>query len=454
MTGEFVPECIIAEGVTAGAMSVFRLGGRVMLISRDYGTTIMMDDNLYSLIRNRSCPDYLAFKLIQRGLAKVVSSPKPVICRKIIEPCFFLLDLTNSCNFSCSYCFRGDVIDGSKLISGEMLKLILSYIVNFCRTHKMRSISIQPWGGEPLLAFSRVVDIFKTFDGEDIECRVTMMTNGAMITSKIAEYLYANHADIGVSLDGPPDIQNSQRPSRDGSDSYALTLRGIRFLEDAGYRNKLGTISVITRQSIGKIHRIVDHIVRDVNISCLKLNLIKSSDGQCLAEKEIASYCADLLDAIIMINRECYHVTEGTIRERLLNLIDRSSRNICISQGCCGGYRMVSIDASGNIYPCEMTDFSELCMGNILEGRDLTEVVSSSLEKSSYFVPKSKPECDTCAWFPYCKGGCTAAAKYRGCALGVPDESECALNRNIYPKLVRLILEQPEVAKRLAGIHE
>ena len=454
MTGEFVPECIIAEGVTAGAMSVFRLGGRVMLISRDYGTTIMVDDSLYSLIRNRSCPDYLAFKLIQRGLAKTASSPKPVICRKIIEPCFFLLDLTNSCNFSCSYCFRGDVIDGSKAISGEMLRLILSYIVNFCRTHKMRSISIQPWGGEPLLAFPRVVEIFRFFDGEDISCRVTMMTNGAMITRKIAEYLYANHADIGVSLDGPPDIQNSQRPSRDGSDSYALALRGIRLLEDAGYRNKLGTISVITRQSLGEIHRIVNHIVRDVNISCLKLNLIKSSEEQCLSEKDIASYCVDLLDSIIMINRDGYHVTEGTIRERLLNLIDRSSRNICISCGCCGGYRMVSIDSFGNIYPCEMTDFPELCMGNVMDGIDLVKVISYSVEKSSYFVPKSKLECETCAWFPYCRGGCTAAAKYRGCVLGVPDESECVLNRNIYPKLVQLILEQPKMAKRLAGIHE
>ena len=240
MTGEFIPECIIAEGVTAGAMFAFRLGGRVMLIGRDYGTTIIVNDSLYSLIRNRSCPDYLAFKLIQRGLAKTDSSPKPVICRKTIEPRFFLLDLTNSCNFSCSYCFRGKAIDGSKAISGEMLKLILSYIVKFCRSNKIRSISIQPWGGEPLLAFPQVKEIVSFFDGEDISCRVTMMTNGAMITRKIAEYLYANHVDIGVSLDGPPDIQNSQRPSKDGRDSYSLVLRGIRLLEEAGYRNRLG----------------------------------------------------------------------------------------------------------------------------------------------------------------------------------------------------------------------
>lgn len=454
MTGEFIPECMITEGVTAGAMFAFRHDGRVMLIGREYGTTIIVDDSLYSLIRNRICPDYLAFKLIQRGLAKTAYSPKPVICRKTVDPCFFLLDLTNSCNFLCSYCFRGESVNGSKVMSGEMLKLILSYIANFCRSHKIRSIFIQPWGGEPLIAFPLIREIFSFFEGKDISCHVTMMTNGAMITYEIAEYLYANHVDIGVSLDGPPDIQNSQRPSKDGVDSYSLAVRGIRFLEKAGYRNKLGTISVITRQSVGDIHRIVNHIVRDVNISCLKLNLIKASEEQCISEKDIALYCADLLDAIIMINRDGYYVTEGTIRERLLNLTDKRSRNICTSQGCCGGYRMVSIDASGNIYPCEMTDFPELCMGNVLNEKDLIEVVSSSVEELSYFLPKSKPECGTCAWFPYCKGGCTAAAKYRGCALGVPDESECALNRNIYPKLVRLILEQPELAERLAGIHE
>jgi sulfatase maturation enzyme AslB (radical SAM superfamily) len=72
--------------------------------------------------------------------------------------------------------------------------------------------------GEPLLAFPQVKEIVSFFDGEDISCRVTMMTNGAMITREIAGYLYANHVDIGVSLDGPPDIQNSQRPSKDGRD--------------------------------------------------------------------------------------------------------------------------------------------------------------------------------------------------------------------------------------------
>lgn len=451
MIFEVIPEHEIKEGVVARTMCALRYNDNVFLIGRDFGTTILIDDSLYKELKSSLCSDELAFKLVQRGLAYTKDSPHFETFNKVIAPHFFILDLANKCNFECLYCFRGDALDGSKIISNEMLSNVLLYIINFCHSKEIKNISIQAWGGEPIIAFSQIIKICKIMAQEKIDCRVTIMTNASLITEDIARTLHDNHVDVGISLDGPADIQNLQRPLRGGKNSYEKTVNGIQLLNRAGYKGKLGTISVITKNSVNRIHDIIRHIVCDLDIFCLKLNLIKSTDAQCLTKEEIIIYCSSLLEELIAINEEGYFVTEGTVRDRLKNLIDRSNGNICNSNGCCGGYRMISFDPNGNIYPCEMTDFPEEKFGNINNCTDLTTVIKEATKSSDYFKEKFISKCKNCAWWPYCRGGCTTAVKYRGLPVGMIDENECILNRYLYPKLVKLIMEQPDMAQRLSG---
>lgn len=108
---------------------------------------------------------------------------------------------------------------------------------------------------------------------------------------------------------------------------------------------------------------------------------------------------------------------------------------------------MVSFDMDGNIYPCELTDWPDECLGNVDDGRDLIDMVLESSEHP-YFNTKHKEECDQCPWWYYCRGGCTSAVKYIQPRIEGVDETECAMNLTLYPLLTKLLLQNQEEMKK------
>lgn len=108
---------------------------------------------------------------------------------------------------------------------------------------------------------------------------------------------------------------------------------------------------------------------------------------------------------------------------------------------------MITFDYDGNIYPCDVTDFPEVCLDNIQDG-DMVDIIRNSLD-NPYFKEKRSPDCMTCPWFFYCRGGCTVHTMCNGKQLGEIDDIECNINKELYPRLVELILTQPKLVNQL-----
>ena len=87
-----------------------------------------------------------------------------------------------------------------------------------------------------------------------------------------------------------------------------------------------------------------------------------------------------------------------------------------------------------------MTDFEEEKIGSIDSGMHLDEMIENAVIKNKFFEQKKDSKCKSCPWWCYCKGGCTSRNRYNGIS-GKPDESECAFNRTIYPRIVEGILD-------------
>ena len=140
---------------------------------------------------------------------------------------------------------------------------------------------------------------------------------------------------------------------------------------------------------------------------------------------------------------------EQNIAQRLLNLVHRPDNNICNAHGCHGGYRMLSFDSLGKIFPCELSDFPDYCIGSVKD-HDLRGMVEKAIESGhEYFRPKDQSECKDCPWRYFCRGGCRSAAKF---ACGDPsrlDTTECAFNKALYPRLVAILLQDRGFAEYL-----
>ena len=423
---------------------------KALLIDGKNGGTIVVDKTLLEEIESGEISDDLRYKLISRGFAKEQNSPS-VVCIENCppRPTFFLLDLTSKCNFCCEYCLRY-ITGNEESITDLELENNLDKLVDYCRKYHIRGLDIQPWGGEPMLELEKIVRIRERFEQEGIPLNLTMETNGSLITPKAARILKENKVRVGISVDGHAALHNKYRHFMNGKDTFDSVKKGVENLRKAGFES-IGGIGVVTRSTLENLDEVLDCLVYDLKFTGFKLTIMHSpSDEQAcdymLNENEIEEFADRLFEKLCDYYRKGIRTAEASVSNRMANLIYRNDRNICVSNGCRGGRRMLSIDKHGTIFLCELMDFPEQAIGTVHEEKSIPEMVEEALKTKDYFTEKRIEKCDECPWRYYCRGGCTAIVQYEKNHVEGVDPISCAFNRAIYPRLANLILTDPKLA--------
>lgn len=444
-----IPGYVLNE-LTVKHSFVIRCDDSCMLICPETRTTLCVDTEYFEMLIRRELSDDFTLLLIQRGFADYLNSRK-ISCRsESIKPEFFLIDMTKHCNLKCRYCFREDVGDNYR-ISESMIDKICQELINYWKNNPSFHLSIQPWGGEPLLEYPLILKIRENFKAAGLDPEIVIETNATLITSDIAKGLYKNNIKIGISIDGCDSVQNDQRPYTNGKASFDDVKNGICHLRKAGY-NDFGTITVVTRNTINNLKNILQCFTDELGLTSIKFNLMRKNSRNAdlsIAIEEIVDYVVLLLSEMKKLYTKGVRLVEQNISQRMANLLYRPNNNICNSCGCHGGLRMLSISMEGKIYPCELTDYDEFCMG-VIGDSDILEMVKNSITLNNpYFIKRNLEICMHCPWMYYCRGGCRSAVKYAKGTTALIDQTECAYNQAIYPRLVEIILNDSKFADYL-----
>ncbi len=438
------------DKLTVHDMVAFVAADRAFLISPRHGTTLCitrpcLDDLLHHRVHNET-----AFVLVQRGLASREGSRTPAPQCGRINPTFFLIDLTRGCNLQCRYCFR-ELEAAAPHMTVDQINLICGELIAYCRRHGMSRLSIQAWGGEPLIELPLIEQIRRRFDETGIALQLTIETNATLITLSAARRLKNSRVEIGVSIDGCKAVHDAQRPFVGGSSSFARVREGIENLRQAGYTD-FGAITVVTRSTLAHLPEVIRCFTRELGLPSIKLNLMRKTDRNrqlALELQEIPGYVDSLLGELRVCYEQGILIVEQNIAQRLANLLFRPCSNICNAHGCHGGYRMLSIGVDNGVYPCELSDIPAYRLGEIGQG-DFVEMVRKAIDaRMEYFQPRRLKSCEGCPWLFYCQGGCRSAMQYD---CGDPckiDAAECAFNRALYPRLVELLMLDPAFARYL-----
>lgn len=442
------------EGYQKGKLKVFNLAAfterdRCMLLRPETGTVLGIESKLLESLKDRNISEELAFVMVQRGLASFDKSREISDFCEGIKPEFFLIDLTKKCNLECRYCFR-EFEDDYPEMTMEMTDKICDSLLAYWEKNSGLRLCIQAWGGEPLLGLPLILHIRERFDEAGRNPEIVMETNATLITEETAKELFRHRIDLGISIDGMETVHDLQRPFCGGQGSFKKVVQGIQNLRRAGYEG-FGTITVVTKNTIKHLPEIIDCFA-DMSLRSVKFNMMrKNSRNMGLAPEpdEFEAYVEKLISCLHGLYKKQIPFMEQNVAQRMQNLMYRPNNNICNAYGCHGGYRMLSIDSQGKVFPCELTDYQDYCIGNI-EETDYKEMVSRAIsEKREYFTVREFGECRACPWQYYCRGGCRAAVKYStGNPAGI-DETECAFNKALYPKLIAILLRSPEFAEYL-----
>lgn len=175
---------------------------------------------------------------------------------KYVEPIIFF---TNKCNLKCLYCFSkgGELsIDNSF----ERIKALIDFSKNSLGDYKKGKIMFFS-SGEPTLVYGLLKKTYRYINRilkKKIE--TSLISNGTFPKS-VADWIIRNGIELQISCDGPPYIQDFQRPVKDGSKSSKIVENDIKYFVKRGYKN-FNTHAVITRYSVNKMDEILNYFHR------------------------------------------------------------------------------------------------------------------------------------------------------------------------------------------------
>jgi uncharacterized protein len=164
----------------------------------------------------------------------------------------FVIKVASRCNLACGYCyeyFHGDESWRAqpKAMARDVLRKAAERIAFHASEHRLPRVSISLHGGEPFTVGLAALDDYVSVLKEVIEpiCYVDigMQTNGTLYDDEAHAWALARHVGIGVSLDGPPQVNDARRPFHNGRGSTASVEAALGRL--SGSRVFNGILAVI-----------------------------------------------------------------------------------------------------------------------------------------------------------------------------------------------------------------
>lgn len=168
----------------------------------------------------------------------------------------YILKVASRCNINCSYCFIYNKADQQwrkqpKFMSQSTLSMLCSRVVEHCASHNKRSVSLIFHGGEPLLAGTKRIRTYldiisRVLSSAKLSYSVGVQTNGTLITEDLLELFLEYDVAVGVSLDGPPYVNDRQRLTHTGTGSSKDIEAGLKLLLSDRHRKLFrGFLSVV-----------------------------------------------------------------------------------------------------------------------------------------------------------------------------------------------------------------
>lgn len=131
------------------------------------------------------------------------------------RPVCLTLYLTNACNLACLYCFAQSGAKDFSRLPLRVVKPAAELVAEHCQVQGCPLTLVLHGGGEPTLYERRLVDILdlaeETAARHHIPIFRYLATNGVMAHAKAARVVKRFDL-VGLSCDGPPEIQNQLRP--------------------------------------------------------------------------------------------------------------------------------------------------------------------------------------------------------------------------------------------------
>ncbi|MDR0829357.1 MAG: radical SAM protein [Prevotellaceae bacterium] len=295
---------------------------------------------------------------------------------------------TLHCNFACPYCFEGD--KPAIYMTDDVENAIIDFIK---KLKQIKSVSVTWFGGEPLMAFDRIVSLTEKIKKLNLAFSASMISNGYLLDNKVIEKLdELDIRQIQITVDGLKEEHDKRRFLKSGKGTFEKIIANIDNLktqkpdfsvvvrvniDDSNKENFIKTYAAFYKKYKGAVYVVPGFITNDTNCNAL----------DCAFDREKkARFLIDL------------YKQNGV---NALGLYPDNFRYECAIRN---PYHL-TIGPEGELYKCwNDVGYKNRIVGNLLQ----PENVNQSLLTRYYVAgdPFDNHECRKCFHLPVCGGGC------------------------------------------------
>lgn len=317
--------------------------------------------------------------------------------------------LTLDCNLACPYCFEGH-FRGNHAMDEATARLLAGHIIT-AQIDQGRDVELRFYGGEPLMALPRLKQIAAPLQvaaakaGKNFS--FSLVTNATLLTpSVVEELLPLGLTAAQITLDGPKDIHDAQRPFISGKGSFALIMDNLKAVYNKILIKPGGNY---TRENYHYFPAMLDALLEagfdpaimgPVQFSPIlpKSGVIDPHAAACVKSSE-----PWLIEATLFLRGE-------TLQRGFT--VDKLNMGVCMIEIT----HTLVVNYDGSLYKCPaLLGWPELSIGSLADG-------IKDYRKSHNLNAWNNNECLDCAYLPLCFGGCRLMTYMKN---GVIDGVEC-----------------------------
>ena len=440
---------------------------------------LSVDKEIYNFFleekrKSSSCTSKISKSILNaNNLYKVFSHNKPQINSSTYPFSFLknkiehqlkqiILKITDNCNCRCKYCIYSGIYQGRPKyglhnMSKKTAKESIEYLFKHSEEQK-KTITLTFFGGEPFLNF-KVMEYATNYFRENLdnhEGRVTVSTNGTILSKKIIDFLVKNNIILTVSIDGPQKIHDKNRVDINNQGTFSLIKQNLQLLNEISpeyvktyirinctlappidYR-KLD-IFFASFPAVGIQTSLVE-IYGSIFFNNIKKKGLKTKNYNSIRQKFIDGILTKKISKIPLDPK--YKFVYSSFFRNIQKIHNRKifshlTKNHYAGGLCFPGSDNLLVDYNGDFYVCEKVDGNtNMNIGNLKTGINLYYLY----KKINEFYAFLGEACVNC-WLNRLCPVCFAHSVYNGEFNRNKIDFSCSLYRSYYDEILSLYCE-------------
>lgn len=351
--------------------------------------------------------------------------------------------LGNSCNLNCVYCLQHALVHHQ--IATKINPDIYDFIKQVALENGNNTLTLQFFGGEPLLYFNQIKEIVKTTESIS-NIAYSIITNGKLIDDKMVEFFNKHDFHVSISWDGKNVLKTRHFDAFDPKQPLRRRLMRINSLGISGVISSevypielLEAMEEISKQYF-YLHNEFCYFnldeVFDTGLDDKCKYIIENLDLDRIYNEMTYLTNRYIETTINKKNTKGFDIKNYYIRTKIMMLKKSLDTNNLvenlISCRCGNGMCTLNLDLDGNLYQCH----------------NVSEPVSSIYESFNnyiskiYALDKTKERvakrCKDCPVVYNCKGGCKLITDE------VLDKSYCNFTKAMYYPILECLQKYGE----------